>query len=50
MAGLIENKENILLDNNKKTILAVDDESSILDLLKFNLEINKHHFFQKVIL
>ena len=38
MAGLIENKENILLDNNKKTILAVDDESSILDLLKFNLE------------
>ena len=36
MAGLIENKENILLDNNKKTILAVDDESSILDLLKFN--------------
>ena len=38
MAGLIENKENILLDNSKKTILAVDDESSILDLLKFNLE------------
>ena len=38
MAGLIENKENILLDTNKKTILAVDDESSILDLLKFNLE------------
>ena len=38
MAGLIENKENILLDNNKKTILAVDDESSILDLLEFNLE------------
>ena len=38
MDGLIENKENILLDNNKKTILAVDDESSILDLLKFNLE------------
>lgn len=38
MAGLIETKENILLDNNKKTILAVDDESSILDLLKFNLE------------
>lgn len=38
MAGLIENKENILLDNNKKTILVVDDESSILDLLKFNLE------------
>lgn len=38
MAGLIEKKENILLDNNKKTILAVDDESSILDLLKFNLE------------
>ena len=38
MAGLIENKENILLDNNKKTILAVDDEISILDLLKFNLE------------
>ena len=38
MAGLIENKEYILLDNNKKTILAVDDESSILDLLKFNLE------------
>ena len=38
MAGLIENKENILLDNNKKTILAVDDESSLLDLLKFNLE------------
>ena len=38
MADLIENKENILLDNSKKTILAVDDESSILDLLKFNLE------------
>lgn len=38
MASLIENKENILLDNSKKTILAVDDESSILDLLKFNLE------------
>ena len=38
MAGLIENKEDILLDNSKKTILAVDDESSILDLLKFNLE------------
>ena len=38
MAGLIENKENILLDNSKKTILAVDDESSIVDLLKFNLE------------
>ena len=38
MAGLIENKENILLDNSKKTILAVDDESSILDLLNFNLE------------
>lgn len=38
MAGLIENKENILLDNSKKTILVVDDESSILDLLKFNLE------------
>ena len=38
MAGLIENKENILLDNNKKTILAVDDESSISDLLKLNLE------------
>ena len=38
MAGLIENKENILLDNSKKTILAVDDESWILDLLKFNLE------------
>ena len=38
MAGLIENKENILLDNSEKTILAVDDESSILDLLKFNLE------------
>ena len=38
MAGLIENKENILLDNSKKAILAVDDESSILDLLKFNLE------------
>lgn len=38
MAVLIENKENILLDNSKKTILAVDDESSILDLLKFNLE------------
>ena len=38
MAGLIENKENNLLDNSKKTILAVDDESSILDLLKFNLE------------
>ena len=38
MAGLIENKENILLDNSKKTILAVDDESSILNLLKFNLE------------
>ena len=38
MAGLIENKENILLDNSKKTILSVDDESSILDLLKFNLE------------
>ena len=37
MADLIENKENILLDNSKKTILAVDDESSILDLLKFNL-------------
>ena len=38
MAGWIGNKEDILLDNNKKTILAVDDESSILDLLKFNLE------------
>ena len=38
MADLIENKENVLLDNSKKTILAVDDESSILDLLKFNLE------------
>ncbi len=38
MADLIENKENIFLDNSKKTILAVDDESSILDLLKFNLE------------
>ena len=38
MADLIENKENILLDNSKKTILAVDDESSILDLLKFNLD------------
>lgn len=38
MEGLIENKENILIDNDRKTILAVDDESSILDLLKFNLE------------
>lgn len=37
MENLIENKE-IANDFNKKTILAVDDESAIIDLLKFNLE------------
>ena len=31
-------------DEDKKTILAVDDESSIIDLLKFNIEKEGYNF------
>ncbi len=40
----MENVENETYEENKKKILAVDDESSIIDLLKFNLEKEGYSF------
>jgi two-component system response regulator VicR len=41
---LMENNENETYEEDKKKILAVDDESSIIDLLKFNLEKEGYKF------
>lgn len=38
------NQENKAMDSYKKLILAVDDESSIIDLLKFNIEKEGYNF------
>ncbi len=38
------NQETNTYDEDKKTILAVDDESSIIDLLKFNIEKEGYNF------
>ena len=45
----MENKTNEnTYDENKKKILAVDDESSIIDLLKYNLEKEGYSFVSAV--